>query len=143
MNTTIPSPITNIAKHQPVDESINKVSGKILDSAFKIHKMFGPGLLESAYEQAMAFDLVKNHGLKVEMQKTLPIMFEECKIDAGYRIDMLVDDSVIVELKAVEKLAPLHEAQLMTYLRLSGIRLGLLLNFNTKMMKDGIKRIVV
>ena len=125
------------------DSRENEVSAMILDSAFKIHRMYGPGLLESAYEHLLCYELSHVKNLKVERQKTLPILHETVLIDAGYRLDLVVENCVIVELKCVEKILPIHQAQLMTYLRLSEIRLGLIVNFNTRMLKEGIKRMVV
>lgn len=135
----------NTANDTPIDRShpINEVTEKIRDSIFKIHRAFGPGLLENAYEQCLFHDLSQNKKLKVERQKTLPIYFENVKISAGYRIDLFVEDQVVVELKAVEKILPIHEAQLMTYMKLSKVRLGLLVNFNEKLVKNGIKRFVL
>ena len=121
----------------------NVAAEKILDSAFKIHRQYGPGLLESAYEHLLVYELYNNHSLKVETQKTLPLIHEGHKIDAGYRIDLLVDDCVIVELKCSEKLLPIHEAQLLTYLKLSEIRLGLLINFKAVLLKQGLKRLIL
>ena len=121
--------------------SPNEVSGQIVDAAMKVHSALGPGLLESAYEGCLAHELRKR-GLKVAVQVALPVVYEGVNIDVGYRIDLLVEDLVIVELKSVDKLAPIHEAQLLTYLKLSGKRLGLLMNFNVVHLKDGIKRMV-
>jgi GxxExxY protein len=118
--------------------NINETSGEIVDAAIKVHSVLGPGLLESTYEACLKYELLKR-GLMVESQVMLPVHYDGVAIDAGYRIDLLVED-VVVELKAVEKLAPIHEAQLLTYLKLSGKKLGLLLNFNVLHMKDGIKR---
>ncbi len=123
-----------------LNDPANIAAEKVLDCAFKIHKQYGAGLLESAYEKLLVYELTRNMGLKVEAQKTLPIMHEGCEIDAGYRLDLVVDDCLIVELKSVEKLLPIHEAQLITYLKLSNIRLGLLINFNVQLLKNGIKR---
>lgn len=120
----------------------NKTAEKILDSAFKIHKEYGPGLLENAYEHLLIYELNKNDGFKIERQKLLPIIHENTQIDAGYRLDILVNDCVIIELKCVEKILPIHEAQLLTYLKLSKIKLGLILNFKTTLLKDGIKRLI-
>lgn len=111
-----------------------------MDCAFTVHKALGCGLLESAYEGCLAYELTKR-GIQFEKQKNLPVYYDQIKIDMGYRLDFLIEDSLIVELKSVEKLAPIHEAQLMTYLKLSRIKTGLLINFNTKLIKDGIKRI--
>lgn len=120
--------------------NINEVSGQIVDAAIKVHSALGPGLLESAYEACLKHELAKR-GMKVISQLVLPVLYDGILIDAGYRIDLLVDDTVVVELKAVERFAPIHQAQLLTYLKLSGKKLGLLLNFNVMHMKDGIKRI--
>lgn len=121
----------------------NEIASRVIDSAFRIHRLYGAGLLENAYKQILVYELVKKHGLKVEKEKTIPILHEGIRIEAGYRLDLLVSDCVIVELKAAERILPIHEAQLMTYLRLSGKRLGLLVNFNTRLLKDGIKRIAL
>ena len=118
---------------------INNISGEIVDSAIKIHKILGPGLLENAYEACMIHEL-ESKGLDTESQVTLPIVYEDVKIDLGYRIDLLVNEKVIVELKSVEKVIPIYEAQILSYLKLSNIKLGLLINFNVTRMKDGIKR---
>ena len=119
---------------------IDKIAAENVDSAFKIHTDFGPGLLESAYEACMAHELGKR-GFRVERQKPQPIFYDGIEIETAYRLDLLVGDAVIVELKAVEQLAPIHQAQLMTYLRLSGKSLGLLINFNVPLIKQGIRRI--
>jgi len=113
-----------------------------VDAAFKIHSKLGPGLLESAYSALMEYELMKR-GLHVETEVPLPVVYEEVRLDLGYRLDMVVDRCVVVELKAVEKLHPVHDAQLLTYLKLTGLRLGILINFNTKLIKDGIKRVVL
>jgi GxxExxY protein len=118
------------------------VASEIVDAAFKIHSKLGPGLLESAYEALMVYELTKR-GLRVRKEVDVPVVYEEVRLDVGYRLDLVVDDCVIVELKAVEKLLPIHDAQLLTYLKLTGIRLGILINFNTKLIKDGIKRVVL
>lgn len=115
---------------------------EIVDAAIAVHRELGPGLLESAYEQCLAFELVRR-GLKVERQKVLPVIYQELRIDAGYRLDLLVQDRVVVELKSVEKLESIHEAQVLTYLKLSRCRIGLLLNFNVRLLKDGIRRLVL
>jgi GxxExxY protein len=122
---------------------LDSLVDRILDDAFKIHRQYGPGLLESAYEAILAHDLVFQHAMKVERQKTLPILHDGLKIDAGYRIDMLVNDAIIIEMKACEKILPVHEAQLLTYMRFSQKRIGLILNFNTRMFKDGIRRLML
>jgi len=118
----------------------NEISRIIVDSALKVHKTLGPGLLENAYEECLFFELKRN-GLVVEKQKSLPLVYEDVKLDAGYRIDILVDQKVVIEVKAVEALNDIHLAQVLTYLKLSGCKLGMLINFNVLMIKDGIKRV--
>jgi len=108
----------------------------------KVHSVLGPGLLESTYETCLIHELRKN-GVTLASQLALPVMYDGVKLDAGYRIDLLVDDKVVVELKSVDKLTSLHQAQIMSYLKLSGKRVGLLINFNTEHLKDGIKRVVL
>lgn len=119
---------------------INDISGKIIECAIRVHKELGAGLLENAYEACLLFELHKE-GLKARRQVQMPVEYSGVKIDVGYRLDLLVEEQVIVELKSVEKTLPIHEAQILTYLKLSGLKLGLLLNFNEKVLKDGIKRI--
>ena len=119
----------------------NQLSKIILDAVFKVHKALGPGLLESAYEACLVRELRKT-GLEVENQYMLPVRYEDVCVDAGYRVDVLVEGKVILELKAVEQVVPIHQAQLLPYLKLSGCRLGFLLNFNVMLMKEGIKRMV-
>lgn len=118
------------------------ITNIIIGCAMKVHSVLGPGLLESAYETCLAHELKKNR-VKVSSQVALPISYDGIRLDAGYRIDMLVEDKVILELKAVEKITVLHHAQLMSYMKLSGKKVGLLLNFNTVHLKDGIKRMVL
>ena len=113
----------------------------VIGCAIEVHQMLGPGLLESVYEACLAFELEKA-GCKVERQKKLPVSYKSLELHEGFRLDLLVNDAVIVELKCVEKILPIHEAQLYTYLKLSEKRTGLVLNFLTKLMKDGIRRIV-
>jgi len=120
---------------------LNDITDRIISSAIKVHKALGPGLLESAYEACLLHELRKN-GLKAESQVGLPIHYDGIILDVGYRVDILVEDSIIVELKAVEKIIPIHEAQLVSYLKLSGRKLGLIINFNVLLLKDGIKRMV-
>lgn len=119
---------------------INEVSGKIIECAIRVHKELGSGLLENTYEVCLLFELHRE-GLNARRQVHMPVEYSGVKIDVGYRLDLLVEDQVIVELKSVEKMLPIHEAQILTYLKLSGLKLGLLLNFNEKVLKDGIKRI--
>ncbi|MFN8254890.1 MAG: GxxExxY protein [Bacteroidales bacterium] len=123
-------------------DNLNELSYKIIGAVFKVHSELGPGLLESAYEVCLEYELL-NLGLKVERQKAIPVVYHEIKLEAGYRIDLLVEDQIILELKSVDEIAPIHKAQLMTYLKLSGIKLGLLLNFNVQDMKKGINRIIM
>ncbi len=120
---------------------IEEIAAKIVDAAIKVHTVLGPGLLESTYQKCMEYELKKD-GLKVECEVILPITYEKIKIDAGYRIDMVVQGIVTVENKTVEKLMPIHEAQLLTYLKMKDCRLGFLLNWNVPRMKAGIKRMV-
>ncbi len=120
----------------------NQITEEILRCAYKVHTVLGPGLLESSYEECLAYELRKS-GLEVQKQKPLPLVYEEVKLEVGYRIDLLVEGKVIVEIKSVEALNDLHTAQILTYLKLSGCRIGLLMNFNVKSLKDGIKRYVV
>ena len=119
---------------------IEAVAKDIVDAAFKVHKEFGPGLLESAYQQCHAYELRKR-GKKVLTEVLLPINYDGQQIDAGYRIDMIVDDMIIIENKAVESILPIHTAQLITYLKLKDCRLGFLINWNVKLIKNGIKRV--
>jgi GxxExxY protein len=118
---------------------INEISGQIVDAAMKVHSALGPGLLESAYEACLLYELHRR-GLKAVRQVELPVVYEGVKIDVGYRLDLLVEDAVIVELKAVAEIAPIHQAQLLSYLKLSGKKLGLLINFNVVHLRDGITR---
>ncbi len=119
----------------------NELSHLVVGCAMRVHSALGPGLLESAYEACLQFELIKS-GLRVEVQKPLPLVYESVKLECGYRVDLLVEGKLIIEVKAVEALAEIHFAQVLTYLRLSDLRLALLLNFNVVHMKDGIRRIV-
>jgi GxxExxY protein len=120
----------------------DQISREILDSAYKVHSKLGPGLLESAYRTCLSYELQKK-GLKVEEEKPLPLIYEDIRLDCGYRLDMLVEDKVIVELKTVEEFTDVHLAQLLTYLRFSEKSLGLLLNFYVKSLRDGIRRVIL
>lgn len=122
-------------------EGLNRITGSIIGAAIEVHRALGPGLLESAYEPCLAFELTER-GLKVEPQKPLPVVYREVKLDCGYRLDLLVEEAVILEIKAVARLLPIHEAQLLSYLKLSDCRVGLLINFNVQVLKKGIRRIV-
>ena len=119
----------------------NELSKLILDAAFRVHSALGPGLLESAYEACLAYEL-RSSGLKVQTQIPMPLVYREVMLEVGYRLDILVEDVVIIELKAVDALAPIHHAQLLCYLKLSRKKLGLLINFNEVSLKHGIKRLV-
>ena len=119
----------------------NEISEKIIGWAIQVHRELGPGLLESSYEECLYFELLQS-GLYVEKQKPLPLVYKEVKLDCGYRIDLIVENKVIIEVKSVEVLNDIHLAQVITYLKLSKCKLGLLMNFNVLLVKDGIKRIV-
>ena len=122
-------------------EKLNAISEAVIGAAIAVHRELGPGLLEAAYEACLEFELL-DRGFVVERQHALPVRYRGVTVDCGFRLDLRVNESVIVELKAVEKLERIHEAQVNTYLRLTGLRLGLLMNFNVTRMVDGIKRIV-
>lgn len=120
----------------------DELSNKVIGCAIEVHRNLGPGLLESTYEQCLAHEL-KIEGMPFKLQYPLPVEYKGIKLDCGYRIDLLVDNSLIVELKSVDNVLPIHQAQLLTYMKLSGIKIGLLMNFNAKYMKNGIKRMVL
>jgi GxxExxY protein len=120
---------------------INEITGQVLDAAIKVHQTLGPGLLESAYEACLIYELRKR-GLNVSAQVPLPIIYEEVRLEAGYRLDLVVQDAVVVEIKAVEAILPIHKAQLLSYLKLSGYKAGLLVNFNVELLKQGVTRLV-
>jgi len=122
-------------------KKINDITEKIIGAAMAVHRELGPGLLESAYEACLAYEIARS-GFSVERQKELPVIYRNVKLDCGYRIDLLVENKVIVEIKAIDKLAPIHTAQLLSYLKLSGCKVGLLINFNVKVLKDGIRRLI-
>lgn len=122
-------------------ERLNKITETIIGAAIQVHRTLGPGLLESAYAACLAYELNKR-GLEVEEQKAVPLVYEQVKLECGYRMDLLVERSVVVEVKSVEALAPIHEAQVMSYLKLSGCKLALLINFNLVVLKDGIRRFI-
>jgi GxxExxY protein len=119
----------------------NEISGIIVDCCYKVHSTLGPGLLESVYEEALAHEIMKQH-LPLKRQEGIAVVYDGLKMEMGFRADLIVDDKVIVEIKSVETLAKVHYKQLLTYIRLSNIRLGLLVNFNEALIKDGIKRMV-
>lgn len=127
--------------YQPLSTRHEEVATQIVDAAMKVHRALGPGLLESVYEQCLRHDLT-SRGMEVIRRKALPVCYDGIQIDAGLRLDLVVDDLVIVEVKAVETMIPLYDAQLLTYLKLSGMHLGFLINFNVPRLKNGIKRLV-
>ena len=120
----------------------DELSNKVIGCALEVHRNLGPGLLESTYEQCLAYEL-KTAGIQFKLQYPLPVEYKNMKLDCGYRIDVLIGDSIIVELKSVDKILPIHQAQLLTYMKLAGISIGLLINFNVKYLKNGIKRMVL
>lgn len=121
---------------------LNEITHEIIDAAFKVHSKLGPGLLESAYKACLVYEL-KQKGLYVEVEKPLPLIYKEIKLDCGYRIDICVEKQVIIELKTVDAFTDVHSAQVLTYLKLSGNKVGLLINFYTKSLKGGIKRLIM
>ncbi len=123
-------------------EEINEMSGKVVDAAIEVHRSLGPGLLESVYETCLVQELM-NRGLAVERQVPVPLCYKDVNLEVGFRIDVLVEKYLIVELKAIDKILPIHEAQVLTYLKLTGNRVGLILNFNVILMKHGIQRIIL
>lgn len=127
--------------HQEVGAEIDRVARAVVDAGFKVHKTLGPGLLESVYEHCLVYEL-ESRGLSLERQAALPVRYGDVVLDAGYRLDLIVENSVVVEIKAAETLTRLHEAQVLTYLRLSGCRVGLLMNFNVALFKHGVRSLV-
>jgi len=121
---------------------IEKIFRSILDCSFQLHSSLGPGLLESAYTECLYYELHQS-GYYVEKQKPLPLIYKEVKLDAGYRIDLLVENTIVIEIKSVDALADIHLSQILTYLKLSGCKLGLLINFNVAHLKEGIKRVIL
>jgi GxxExxY protein len=119
-----------------------EISNKVIGCAIEVHRILGPGLLESAYEQSLAREMYLS-GISFEVQLPLPVEYKGIRLDCGYRIDLLIEDKLIVELKSVEKILPIHEAQILTYMKLANIKVGLLINFNAVRLKDGIKRFVL
>ena len=118
---------------------LNEITKAIIGCAIEVHRNLGPGLLESAYEECLIFELLKK-GLEIEKQKPVPVVYKDIKLDYGYRIDVLVENSIIIELKAIDAINPVHEAQLLTYMRFAKKPIGLLINFNVTVLKDGIRR---
>ena len=121
---------------------LNQLTSRIIGAAIEVHRHLGPGLLESAYETCLAYELAQR-GLTYERQKPLPLVYKEIHLDQGYRVDLLVDGKVIVEVKVVDNIAPVHEAQVLSYMRFSGCQIGLLLNFNVTLLKHGIRRFIL
>ena len=120
----------------------DRLTEKVIGLAIEVHRQLGPGLLESAYEECLCLEL-QEAGLAIRRQVPLPITYKSIRLDCGYRLDLLIEDQLILELKAIEGLLPIHEAQVLTYMRLSGVRTGLLLNFNTAVLKNGIRRLML
>ena len=122
-------------------DRLDQITRRIIGAAIEVHRHLGPGLLESAYEICLCHEL-RDRGLRVEQQKPLPVLYKDVQLDCGYRMDLVVEDAVVVEIKAIEQLMPIHDAQLLSYLRLSGKSVGLLINFHVRLLKNGMKRIV-
>jgi GxxExxY protein len=122
-------------------ERLNRITEVIIGGAIQVHRVLGPGLLESAYEACLAFELRKR-GLRIEQEKPLPLVYDQVKLDCGYRMDLVVEGAVVIEVKSVDAVAPIHEAQVISYLKLSGCKVGLPINFNVLQLKDGIRRFV-
>ncbi len=120
----------------------NELSKIVFEAGLKIHRQLGPGLLESSYEECLYYELMKT-GLKIERQRALPLVYESVKLDAGYRTDLLIEKKLIVEIKSVDALNDIHVSQVLTYMKLSGCKLGLLINFNTVLFKEGVKRLIL
>ena len=130
-----------MAEFEPIPPEIEGLATAVIDAAFKVHSSLGPGLLESIYETCLCHEL-HLRGIPFRSQVPFPVLYEGIRLDSGLRLDLLVADRLVVEIKAVEKLSPLHDAQLLTYLKVSGLRLGLLFNFNVPLIKDGIRRVI-
>lgn len=120
----------------------SELTSRIIGCAIEVHKLLGPGLLESAYEECLSYELEKA-GLKVEKQKALPVVYKEIKLDCGYRMDIVVDNTIVLEIKSVDVLNPVHEAQILTYLKFSEKKIGLLINFNVTLLKNGLKKYIL
>ncbi len=131
-----------MAEHEPLDPNLNRIGRLIYDAAFEVHRALGPGLLESTYKACFAAELA-SRGLSARCEVAVPVVYKDTHLETGYRIDMLVEEQVILELKAVDAVHPVFEAQLLTYMKLSNRRLGYLINFNVPLMKDGIRRYIL
>lgn len=123
-------------------KAVDELSSRVLGAAIEVHRNLGPGLLESVYQQCLAYELSKLN-VKFSMEHPIPVRYKDVNVDCAFRADLIVENNIIIEIKSAEKILPIHEAQLLTYLRLTGIRLGLLINFNTRLLKNGIKRIIL
>ncbi|MFT4552522.1 MAG: GxxExxY protein [Chlamydiales bacterium] len=134
--------ILKITNQPFVEEEIDHLTSDIIGAAIEVHRHLGPGLLESTYEACLSYEL-RIRGLKVEQQKSMPIIYKDVMLECGYRLDLIVENQVIVEIKSVKELAPVHEAQLLSYLKLRGGGRGLLINFNVKLLKNGIRRMKI
>ena len=124
------------------DYKYSELTSKIIGCAIEVHKVLGPGLLESAYEECLSYELQKA-GLNIERQKALPVVYKDIKLDCGYRIDILVENAVVLELKSIDAVSPVHEAQILTYLKFSEKEIGLLINFNVTLLKNGLKKYIM
>jgi len=138
MNFSTTRSLRSLESTEPTEEE-NGLTGKMIGAAIDVHRILGPGLLESAYEACLVYEL-RLRKLKVESQKAIPVFYKDVMLDCGYRVDLVIDDQVIVEIKSVTGIAAIHEAQLMSYLKLSNCRYGLLINFNVKLLREGIRR---
>ncbi len=142
MNFSTTRSLRSLESTEDTEKESSSVTGKIIGAAIDVHRALGPGLLESAYETCLIYEL-RLRKLKVEAQKSIPIFYKDVMLDCGYRADLVVEGQAIVEIKSVNNLAPIHEAQLLSYLKLSGCKIGLLLNFNVKYLKEGIRRMKI
>lgn len=127
---------------QPIPPSLDRIAHQVVDAAYAVHRALGPGLLESVYEACLIHE-ISRRSLRVDRQVAVPVVYRDVRLDAGLRLDLVVESTLLVELKAVETLLPVHQAQVLTYLKLSGLRLGLLINFNVPVIRDGIKRVAL
>lgn len=127
---------------EPVPESVERIGREVVDAALTVHRALGPGLLESVYETCL-FEELRRRGLAIERQVSVPVVYGDIRMEAGFRLDLLVEESVVIEIKAIDALASIHMAQVLTYLRFSGHRLGFLINFNTALLKNGLRRLVL
>jgi len=138
---TIPEKPSDRSEYPPIPNETEQLAKIVLDAAFAVHSAMGPGLLESVYETCLNHEIQKK-GLEVQVQVSVPVIYDGLRLDSGYRLDLLVNNRVVVEIKSVEQILPVHQAQLLTYLKLGGYRLGFLINFNVRYLKNGIQRFV-